>query len=80
MDSIRLPSYIKPTNYDLAIQYTIGSSTFTGTVTISIALERETEAIYLHANKNLQITAVFLGETNLEHSYFNEDTIAIVLP
>ncbi|XP_009978824.1 PREDICTED: glutamyl aminopeptidase [Tauraco erythrolophus] len=44
----RLPTYINPVHYDLEIQPEMESDIYTGTVNISITLERSTSYLWLH--------------------------------
>ncbi|XP_064273284.1 glutamyl aminopeptidase [Passer domesticus] len=44
----RLPTYVKPVHYDLEIKPEMEQDTYTGTVSISIALEKPTSSLWLH--------------------------------
>ncbi|NXY70497.1 AMPE aminopeptidase, partial [Glareola pratincola] len=44
----RLPTYVKPVHYDLEIQPEMEKDTYTGSVNISIALEKSTSYLWLH--------------------------------
>ncbi|NWY00844.1 AMPE aminopeptidase, partial [Nothoprocta ornata] len=44
----RLPTYIKPVHYDLEVKPEMELDTYTGTVSISIALEKSTSHLWLH--------------------------------
>lgn len=44
----RLPTYVKPVHYDLEIKPEMEEDTYSGTVSIFIALERPTSALWLH--------------------------------
>lgn len=44
----RLPSYVKPIHYDLEIKPEMEQDTYSGTVSISIALEKPTSSLWLH--------------------------------
>ncbi|XP_042652794.1 glutamyl aminopeptidase isoform X2 [Tyto alba] len=44
----RLPSYIKPVHYDLEMKPEMERDIYTGTVSISIALEKSTSYLWLH--------------------------------
>ncbi|NXI40928.1 AMPE aminopeptidase, partial [Galbula dea] len=44
----RLPNYIKPVHYDLEMKPEMEADIYTGTVNISIALERSTNYLWLH--------------------------------
>ncbi|NXC12605.1 AMPE aminopeptidase, partial [Corythaeola cristata] len=46
--NFRLPTYINPVHYDLEIQPEMESDIYTGTVNISITLERSTNYLWLH--------------------------------
>ncbi|NXJ94602.1 AMPE aminopeptidase, partial [Corythaixoides concolor] len=46
--NFRLPTYISPVHYDLEIKPEIESDIYTGTVNISITLERSTNYLWLH--------------------------------
>uniref|UniRef100_A0A8C3KI73 Aminopeptidase n=1 Tax=Calidris pygmaea TaxID=425635 RepID=A0A8C3KI73_9CHAR len=44
----RLPTYVKPLHYDLEMKPEMEKDTYTGSVSISIALERSTSYLWLH--------------------------------
>ncbi|NXX16101.1 AMPE aminopeptidase, partial [Podargus strigoides] len=44
----RLPTDVKPVHYDLEMKPEMGNDTYTGTVSISIALEKSTSYLWLH--------------------------------
>lgn len=44
----RLPTYVKPVHYDLEVKPEMEKDTYTGTVSISIALEKPTSSLWLH--------------------------------
>ncbi|KAJ7407487.1 Glutamyl aminopeptidase [Willisornis vidua] len=44
----RLPTYVKPIHYDLEIKPEMEADTYSGTVNISIALEKPTSYLWLH--------------------------------
>ncbi|NXB07559.1 AMPE aminopeptidase, partial [Cnemophilus loriae] len=44
----RLPTYVKPVHYDLEIKPEMEKDTYSGTVSISIVLERPTSSLWLH--------------------------------
>ncbi|NXM15054.1 AMPE aminopeptidase, partial [Ploceus nigricollis] len=44
----RLPTYVKPVHYDLEIKPEMEQDTYSGTVSISIALEKPTSSLWLH--------------------------------
>ncbi|XP_062492613.1 glutamyl aminopeptidase [Pezoporus occidentalis] len=44
----RLPTYVKPIHYDLEMKPEMETDTYTGTVSISIALEKSTSYLWLH--------------------------------
>uniref|UniRef100_U3JVG0 Aminopeptidase n=1 Tax=Ficedula albicollis TaxID=59894 RepID=U3JVG0_FICAL len=44
----RLPSYVKPVHYDLEIKPEMEKDTYSGTVSISIALEKPSSSLWLH--------------------------------
>ncbi|KAM6269537.1 glutamyl aminopeptidase [Porphyrio hochstetteri] len=44
----RLPTYVKPVHYDLEIKPEMEKDIYTGTVSISIALEKSTNYLWLH--------------------------------
>ncbi|XP_039920765.1 glutamyl aminopeptidase isoform X2 [Hirundo rustica] len=44
----RLPTYVKPVHYDLEIKPEMEKDTYSGTVNIFIALEKPTNALWLH--------------------------------
>ncbi|NXC10799.1 AMPE aminopeptidase, partial [Orthonyx spaldingii] len=44
----RLPTYVKPVHYDLEIKPEMENDTYTGTVSIFIALEKPTSSLWLH--------------------------------
>ncbi|NXF35795.1 AMPE aminopeptidase, partial [Nyctibius bracteatus] len=44
----RLPAYVKPVHYDLEMKPEMEADIYTGTVSISIALERSTSYLWLH--------------------------------
>ncbi|NXA67281.1 AMPE aminopeptidase, partial [Mohoua ochrocephala] len=44
----RLPTYVKPIHYDLEVKPEMEKDTYSGTVNISIALEKPTSALWLH--------------------------------
>ncbi|KAF4804995.1 Glutamyl aminopeptidase [Turdus rufiventris] len=46
--NFRLPTYIKPVHYDLEIKPEMEKDTYSGTVNISIALEKPTSSLWLH--------------------------------
>ncbi|XP_010007436.1 PREDICTED: glutamyl aminopeptidase [Nestor notabilis] len=47
-NNFRLPTYVKPIHYDLEIKPEMETDTYTGTVSISIALEKPTSYLWLH--------------------------------
>ncbi|KFV75904.1 Glutamyl aminopeptidase, partial [Struthio camelus australis] len=53
----RLPTYIKPVHYDLEVKPEMELDTYTGTVSISIALEKSTSYLWLHLRET-KITEV----------------------
>ncbi len=57
----RLPKYIKPVKYDLAIEPDLTAQTFSATVVIDIVINEPTNKIYLHS-KELTIGTVFIRE------------------
>ncbi|XP_057260520.1 glutamyl aminopeptidase [Pezoporus wallicus] len=46
--NFRLPTYVKPIHYDLEMKPEMETDTYTGTVSISIALEKSTSYLWLH--------------------------------
>uniref|UniRef100_A0A8C5NL72 Aminopeptidase n=1 Tax=Junco hyemalis TaxID=40217 RepID=A0A8C5NL72_JUNHY len=44
----RLPTYVKPVHYDLEIKPEMEQDTYSGTVSISIVLEKPTSSLWLH--------------------------------
>ncbi|XP_063014050.1 LOW QUALITY PROTEIN: glutamyl aminopeptidase [Melospiza melodia melodia] len=44
----RLPTYVKPVHYDLEIKPEMEQDTYSGTVSISISLEKPTSSLWLH--------------------------------
>ncbi|GAB0188988.1 glutamyl aminopeptidase [Grus japonensis] len=44
----RLPTYVKPIHYDLEVKPEMETDIYTGTVSISIALEKSTSYLWLH--------------------------------
>ncbi|XP_065546290.1 glutamyl aminopeptidase [Lathamus discolor] len=46
--NFRLPTYVKPIHYDLEVKPEMETDTYTGTVNISIALEKSTSYLWLH--------------------------------
>ncbi|NXE54489.1 AMPE aminopeptidase, partial [Casuarius casuarius] len=46
--NFRLPTYINPVHYDLEVKPEMELDTYTGTVSISIALEKSTSYLWLH--------------------------------
>ncbi|NXN79471.1 AMPE aminopeptidase, partial [Bombycilla garrulus] len=44
----RLPTYVKPVHYDLEIKPEMENDTYSGTVNISIVLEKATSSLWLH--------------------------------
>ncbi|XP_005148679.2 glutamyl aminopeptidase [Melopsittacus undulatus] len=46
--NFRLPTYVKPIHYDLEVKPEMETDIYTGTVSISIALEKSTSYLWLH--------------------------------
>ncbi|XP_053672602.1 aminopeptidase N-like [Anopheles nili] len=63
----RLPRYIVPTHYDLAIESRVhtGNRAYNGSVDIHVEVRQQTSTIYVH-NRGLRITAneLYLAESN----------------
>ncbi|XP_061849171.1 glutamyl aminopeptidase [Colius striatus] len=53
--NFRLPTYVKPVHYDLEIKPEMETDIYTGTVSISIALESSTSHLWLHL-RDIKIT------------------------
>ncbi|NXA52990.1 AMPE aminopeptidase, partial [Nothocercus julius] len=68
----RLPTYIKPVHYDLEVKPEMELDTYTGTVNISIALEKSTSYLWLHLRETKITEMPTLRKSSGEQTALND--------